>query len=78
MALALAAIVLLTVACGGSRNKEEVRSSNGPIVFAQSDPLLGETGTYTIDPDGNHMRGLFSRGSESPHWSRRGGDLLLR
>jgi Tol biopolymer transport system component len=77
IAPALVAIVLLTGACGGSGGTEDVRSSNGPIVFAQSDPSLGKTGTYTIDTDGNNMRDLFARGAEFPHWSPGGGEVAI-
>jgi Tol biopolymer transport system component len=76
MAPALVAIVLLTGACGGG-SKEEVRGSDGAIVFSQSDPSLGETGTYMINPDGSDMQHLFSRGSGSPHWSPDGSEVAI-
>lgn len=77
MAPALVAIVLLTSACGGGGSKEAGRSSDGSIVFSQSDPSLGETGTYTINPDGSDMQHLLSRGSESPHWSPDGSEVAI-
>jgi Tol biopolymer transport system component len=71
----LVAIVLLTGACGGDGSAP--RSSDGPIAFSQSDPSLGETGIYTINPDGSEIQHLFSRGSEFPHWSPDGGELAI-
>jgi Tol biopolymer transport system component len=76
MAPALIGIVLLTGACGGG-GKEATPSADGPIVFSQSNPSLGETGTYTINPDGSDMQHLFSRGSEFPHWSPDGSEVAI-
>jgi dipeptidyl aminopeptidase/acylaminoacyl peptidase len=78
LAVGLAAVlVLILAACGGGGSKEEVGRSNGRIAFGQSDVSLGEPGTWTIEPDGSHMRVLFRRGSEFPHWSPDGGEAAV-
>jgi TolB protein len=48
----------------------KVPGPNGRIAFARFDPKLGDMATYTMNPDGSHVRQLFSRAqSEFPHWS---------
>jgi Tol biopolymer transport system component len=50
---------------------------NGRIAFAQFEPALGATVTYTVNPDGSHVQPLFARGSEFPHWSPDGGQVSI-
>jgi WD40 repeat protein len=54
----------------------KVPGPNGRIVFARFDPALGGTATYTVNPDGSHVKQLFSSG-EMPHWSPDGGEVAI-
>jgi Tol biopolymer transport system component len=63
---------------GGSVASQQPPSgSNGQIVFERGDPKLGDTTTYTMNPDGSHVQQLFARGSEFPHWSPDGGKVSV-
>ncbi len=50
---------------------------NGRIAFAQFEPAMGATVTYTVNPDGSHVQPLFARGSEFPHWSPDGTQVSI-
>lgn len=56
----------------------KVPGPNGRIAFAGFDPRLGDTATYTVNPDGTHVEQLFSAAqSEFPHWSPDGSQVSI-
>jgi Tol biopolymer transport system component len=68
-----AAFALTAVPAGA-----KVSGTNGRIAFARDDPALGDTVTYTANPDGSHMQPLlpgFTSGS--PHWSPDGSEVAV-
>ena len=50
---------------------------NGRILFGRFDPSLGDTVTFTANPDGSDEQQLFTGASESPHWSPDGSEIVL-
>jgi Tol biopolymer transport system component len=75
IATAAAAIVFVVV---GGPAQAKVPGSNGRIAFARDDPALGDTVTYTANPDGSHMQPLlpgFTSGL--PHWSPDGSEVAV-
>ncbi len=61
-----------------SHAAEGAGSVNGRIAFARFDPTLGDTVTYTVNPDGSHQRRLFSSGpSGGPRWSPDGSQVAI-
>ena len=70
--LALSAVILALSGCSA-----EERSSRpdtkvdvaGRLVFVRGDPSSGVSEVYTVDADGAHLRKLFQRGANGPHWS---------
>lgn len=55
----------------------KVAGTTGRIAFARYDPALGDTVTYTANPDGSHLRQLFPGASEAPHWSPDGSRVAI-
>src|SRR6266498_4822773 len=52
--------------------------ANGRIVFSRFDPAVGDTFTYTVNPDGSHVQQLFSaHPSNTPHWSPDGSEVAI-
>jgi Tol biopolymer transport system component len=65
------------VPLSGTPAAAKVPGPNGRIAFAQFEPAMGGTVTYTVNPDGSHVQPLFARGSEFPHWSRDGNQVSI-
>ena len=65
------------VALSGTPAAAKVPGPNGRIAFAQFEPAVGGTVTYTVNPDGSHVQPLFARGSEFPHWSPDGNQVSI-
>jgi len=66
--------LIVSVVCAGiaipaAPARAKVPGPNGQIVFQRIDRKLGGTVIYTMNPDGSHLRRLFTRGAEFPHWS---------
>jgi len=55
----------------------KVPGPNGRIAFARYASKLGDTITYTADPDGTHRVRLFPGASGSPHWSPDGSRIVI-
>jgi Tol biopolymer transport system component len=76
----LAAAALATAGCAGISGPDQA-TANGPdgqIAFARSDPTVGGTVTYTVNPDGSHQRQLFVSGpSGDPRWSPDGSQVVI-
>jgi Tol biopolymer transport system component len=73
---ALVAVALFALAALPAGAK--VSGTNGRIAFAREDPALGDTVTYTANPDGSHMQPLLpSFTSGSPHWSPDGSEVAV-
>ena len=52
--------------------------AHGRIVFARFDPAVGDTFTYTVNPDGSQVQQLFSaHPSNTPHWSPDGSEVAI-
>lgn len=49
----------------------------GQIAFARFDPSLGDTVTYTVNPDGSELHRLFPGASGSPRWSPDGSRVAI-
>jgi Tol biopolymer transport system component len=70
-----AALVALTAMPASAK----VQGANGKIAFSRDDYSLGDTVTYTMNPDGSHVQPLFPAGftSGSPHWSPDGTQVAV-
>jgi Tol biopolymer transport system component len=55
----------------------KVPGPNGRIAFARFDPELGDSATYTMDPDGSDVRQLFPGASGNPRWSPDGSKITV-
>jgi Tol biopolymer transport system component len=76
--LALLACLAVLAALVAVPAAAKVPGPNGRIAFAREDPTLGDTVTYTANPDGSHMQPLlpgFTSGS--PHWSPDGSEVAV-
>jgi Tol biopolymer transport system component len=76
--LALLACLAVLAALVAVPAAAKVPGPNGRIAFAREDPTLGDTVTYTANPDGSHMQPLlpgFTSGS--PHWSPDGSEVVV-
>jgi Tol biopolymer transport system component len=76
--LALLACLAVLAALVAVPAAAKVPGANGRIAFAREDPTLGDTVTYTANPDGSHMQPLlpgFTSGS--PHWSPDGSEVVV-
>jgi Tol biopolymer transport system component len=69
----LLALAAMSATAAGAK----VPGPNGRIAFAQFEPVMGGTVTYTVNPDGSHVQPLFARGSEFPHWSPDGSQVSI-
>jgi Tol biopolymer transport system component len=57
----------------------KVLGPNGQIAFARYDPSIGDTVTYTANPDGSQARPFFpGMQTGAPHWSPDGSELALQ
>lgn len=65
------------VSLSGTPAAAKVPGPNGRIAFAQFEPAMGGTVTYTVNPDGSHAQPLFAPGSEFPHWSPDGNQVSI-
>jgi Tol biopolymer transport system component len=76
--IALAAAAIVFVVVGGSA-QAKVSGSNGRIAFAREDPALGDTVTYTMNPDGSNIQPLLPPGFTSglPRWSPDGSEVAV-
>jgi Tol biopolymer transport system component len=74
-ALAAFALVALTAMPASAK----VPGANGRIAFARDDYSLGDTVTYTMNPDGSNVQPLLPAGftSGSPHWSPDGSQVAV-
>jgi Tol biopolymer transport system component len=76
--LALLACLAVLAAVVAVPAAAKVPGPNGRIAFAREDPTLGDTVTYTANPDGSHMQPLFPGfTSGSPHWSPDGSEVAV-
>src|SRR5262245_13206274 len=70
--LALLAVILALSGCSpeerSTRPDTEIHAA-GRLVFVRGDPNSGSSAVYTVDADGGHLRKLFQRGANGPHWS---------
>ena len=76
--LAITASAALVVTAFAAPAGAKVPGPNGRIAFARFDPALGDTVTYTVNPDGSHQRQLFFSGpSGFPRWSPDGSQVSI-
>lgn len=70
-----AALVALTAMSASAK----VQGANGRIAFGREDYSLGDTVTYTMNPDGSNVQALLPAGltSGSPHWSPDGTEVAV-
>src|SRR4051794_8754952 len=74
VAVVAVVIGLLVVAPAGAKAPGE----NGRIAFARFDPDVGDSLTYTANPDGSDVRELLPGfTSESPRWSPDGTEVAV-
>jgi dipeptidyl aminopeptidase/acylaminoacyl peptidase len=73
----LVAIALCAAALPAAPAQAKVLGPNGQIVFQRLDRKLGGTAIYAVNPDGSHLRRLFARRAEFPHWSPDGGKVSI-
>lgn len=76
------AVVAATATFGltgaGGSAQAEAPGPNGRIAFARFDPALGDTVTYTANPDGSDQQQLFFSGpSGAPRWSPDGAHVSI-
>jgi Tol biopolymer transport system component len=77
LALLAAAVAIALAAVAGSA-EGKASGSNGQIVFSRYDPSIGDTVSYTANPDGSHLQPLFpGMQTAAPHWSPNGSELAL-
>src|SRR4051794_8673801 len=72
LAMTTAAIQLAAIPASA-----KVPGANGRIAFARYDPALGDTVTFTANPDGSHVQQLLAGASEVPHWSPDGSRVAV-
>ena len=68
-------VMVFICVCGSAAAK--VPGPNGRIAFARFDPALGDSVTYTMNPDGSDVRQLFPGASGSPRWSPDGSEVSV-
>jgi Tol biopolymer transport system component len=69
----LTAIPSVTATPAGAK----VSGPNGRIVFTHFGPTESDSVTRTVNPDGSHVRRLFGRASNVPHWSPDGSQVSI-
>jgi hypothetical protein len=62
------------VAVGGPAQAQEP-GPNGQIAFVRGNPALGDSQTYTVNPDGSHERLLHPGVGEVARWSPDGSKI---
>ncbi|HTG48772.1 MAG TPA: hypothetical protein VK646_14065 [Actinomycetota bacterium] len=75
--LAAGALLCWLAAIAAHSVEAKVPGPNGRIAFARYASKLGDTITYTADPDGTHRVRLFPGASGSPHWSPDGSRIVI-
>ncbi len=76
--LLITTAVCAAMAIPASTAQGKVPGENGRIAFARFDHTLGDTVTYTANPDGSHQQQLpFSGPSGFPRWSPDGSELSI-
>ena len=75
--LVVAALTMLGLVGAGGAAQSKVPGPNGRIAFARFDPSLGDTVTFTMNPDGSHLRRLFPGASGNPRWSPDGSNVTV-
>ncbi|MFL5799054.1 MAG: TolB family protein [Actinomycetota bacterium] len=73
----MAVTMIIGLGAIGAPSEAKVAGPNGQIVFARSDPTVGDTVTYVVNSDGSHERRLFPGASELPHWSPDGSMVVI-
>ncbi len=78
LVVVVAALTTLGLGGVGGPAQAKVSGPNGRIAFSRYDPSIGDGFTYTMNPDGSHVRPLFpSFASGSPHWSPDGSKVAV-
>jgi len=72
---AVFALSLLGLAAAGGPAQAQEPGPNGQIVFVRGNPALGDSQTYTVNPDGSHQRLLHPGVGEVPRWSPDGSKI---
>jgi Tol biopolymer transport system component len=70
--LVLFAVILALSGCSDEERSTQPDTEvevSGSLVFVRGDPLSGASAVYTVDADGGHLKELFQRGANGPHWS---------
>lgn len=75
--VAVAVLSMLGFVGVGGQAGAKAAAQNGQIVFSRFDPALGDTITFTANPDGSHLTPLFRYSSGSPHWSPNGTQVAV-
>jgi len=65
---AVFALSLLGLAAAGGPAQAQEPGPNGQIAFVRGNPALGDSQTYTVNPDGSHQRLLHPGVGEVPRW----------
>ena len=74
----LATMMMLVFLGTGGPAHDKTPGPNGRIAFARFDHTLGDTVTYTANPDGSHQQQLYFGGpSGGPHWSPDGSQVSI-
>lgn len=74
---AAATTVLVMASAPAVSAQAKVPGSAGQLAFARFDPSLGDTVTYTVNPDGTGVHRLFPGASGSPRWSPDGSRIAI-
>jgi Tol biopolymer transport system component len=72
---AVFALSLLGLTAVGGPAQAQEPGPNGQIAFARENPALGDSQTYTINPDGSHEQLLHPGAGEVPRWSPDGSKI---
>jgi Tol biopolymer transport system component len=72
---AVFALSLLGLAAVGGPAQAQEPGPNGQIAFVRGNPALGDSQTYTVNPDGSHERLLHPGVGEVPRWSPDGNKI---
>jgi Tol biopolymer transport system component len=70
--LALFAVILALSGCSAEKRSTQPDTevdAAGRLVFVRGDPSSGASEVYIVDADGDHLRQVFKRGANGPHWS---------
>lgn len=69
--------VLAGLLASGAPAQAKMPGPNGRIAFARFDTNIGDTVTYTANPDGTQQQRLFPGASGSPRWSPDGTQVVI-